>query len=201
MRIDDVDAILSLPGNPSEEEQVKLGTFKSLSRKNQQKKPPIMPGRFRQICPEAQPIKRWDKFWKNLYKEEWLKRNDFGAIHHFNFGSYVPIHDRESSEQEKCYLCLNQQLLNEMLSHIYNECAVSRFWWQRVGFTNEMNLREMLAPEDTSFDNLRKLNWFVKAVKLMYGKRRRTEAEGGQLSVFLIREMKKTIRQILPMGR
>lgn len=52
-----MDATLNLPGHPreSEEEQSKLGTFRYLSRRNQQKKPPIMPGGFRKVFPEAQP--------------------------------------------------------------------------------------------------------------------------------------------------
>lgn len=202
-RIEDVSAILSLRGIPSDSERkmLRTGIFKSQSKQRQEKKPPIMPGRFREICPEARPIKKWDKFWKALYKEEWIKRNELGAIHLFNIGSYVPQHDERPSRAAKCLLCLKEVTLDVFLQHIYNECAISQYWWNHLGFPRAMNLREMLAPEDTSFDNLRKLNWFVKIVRITYKGRRQLGNEGVTLPELLNRALRSAMRRVTPMGQ
>ncbi len=49
---------------------------------------------------------------------------------------------------------------------------------EQIGFPRPMNLREMLAPTEKSFTNLRNLIWFVKVVRKAYSGRRR-EAENG----------------------
>ena len=64
-----------------------------------------------------------------------------------------------------------------------------------------MNLNEMLAPADTSYENLRKLNWFVKTVKRVYSRRRRESLEGSDPVPLLPRELKKALGETLPLGR
>ncbi|KAM9916187.1 hypothetical protein OXX80_013665, partial [Metschnikowia pulcherrima] len=73
--------------------------FRSLSKKKQEKLPPIMPERFLEICPAAASQRRWEKFWKRLHTFEWKKHKDFKALHHFNFGSHVPMHDTKTSSR------------------------------------------------------------------------------------------------------
>ncbi|KAF3986717.1 hypothetical protein FT663_04754, partial [Candidozyma haemuli var. vulneris] len=64
--------------------------FTSLSRQEHQKGGPIIPDHLTDICLASQNYTRWKKFWRKLYKQEWLHHNDFSAVHLFNFGSYVP---------------------------------------------------------------------------------------------------------------
>ncbi|KAM9927983.1 hypothetical protein OXX80_010145 [Metschnikowia pulcherrima] len=73
--------------------------FRSLSKKKQEKLPPIMPERFLEICPAAASQRRWEKFWKRLHTFEWKKHKDFKALHHINFGSHVPMHDTKTSSR------------------------------------------------------------------------------------------------------
>ncbi|GEQ71432.1 hypothetical protein JCM33374_g5115 [Metschnikowia sp. JCM 33374] len=56
----------------SEAKELGIDTFRSLSKKKQEKEPAICPKRFSEICPEIRHNKRWKKFWKALFKEEWL---------------------------------------------------------------------------------------------------------------------------------
>ncbi|KAM9916496.1 hypothetical protein OXX59_009931, partial [Metschnikowia pulcherrima] len=72
---------------------LRADAFRSLSKKSKEKAPVVRPRRFSEICREARKPQRWKKFWKEMYKHEWLLRNDLTALHHFNYGSYVPIHD------------------------------------------------------------------------------------------------------------
>lgn len=46
--------------------------FKSLSKKTQKKKGPIVPGHLSELCLEVQDNKRWKGFWKKLYRHEWV---------------------------------------------------------------------------------------------------------------------------------
>ncbi|KAF8003701.1 hypothetical protein HF325_001149 [Metschnikowia pulcherrima] len=71
---------------------LRADAFRSLSKKSKEKAPVVRPRRFLEIFREARKPQRWKKFWKEMYKHEWL-RNDLTALHHFNYGSYVPIHD------------------------------------------------------------------------------------------------------------
>ncbi|KNE01954.2 hypothetical protein QG37_00889 [Candidozyma auris] len=64
-----------------------------------------------------------------------------------------------------------------------------------------MNLREMLAPEDTSFDTLRKLNWFVKIVRITYKGRRQSGNEGVTLPELSSRALRSAMRRVTPMGQ
>lgn len=48
-----------------------------------------------------------------------------------------------------------------------------------------MNLREMLAPTDKSFTNLRNLNWFVNMVLEAYQRRRRDVENGFRIGYCL----------------
>ncbi|KAF8004345.1 hypothetical protein HF325_001793 [Metschnikowia pulcherrima] len=158
---------------------LRADAFRSLSKKSKEKAPVVRPRRFLEICREARKPQRWKKFWKEMYKHEWLLRNDLTALHHFNYGSYVPIHDAPKVGRDmECLLCLETVSSKAMLAHLYNECTCSRYWWNKIGFPRPMNLREMLAPTDKSFTNLRNLNWFVKVVRKAYSGRRR-EAENG----------------------
>ncbi|KAF8003703.1 hypothetical protein HF325_001151 [Metschnikowia pulcherrima] len=82
-----------------------------------------------------------------------------------------------------------------MLAHLYNECTCSRYWWNKLGFPRPMNLREMLAPTDKTFTNLRNLNWFVKVVRKAYSGRRREAENGVSLAPLLNRLFKTRLRQ------
>ena len=161
-----------------------------------------MPGRFTEICPATGLTKRWKTFWKELHKLEWLRRKDLTALHLFHFGSYVPMFDLAGNTRlMKCHLCSFSVPKNGILSHTYNSCESSKFWWQEIGFAQPMNLNEMLAPADTSYENLRKLNWFVKTVKRVYSRRRREALEGSDPVPLLPRELKKALGETFPLGR
>lgn len=43
--------------------------------------------------PQVVNEKLWQGFWKQMYQQEWVFQIDFTALHHFNLGSFVPIHD------------------------------------------------------------------------------------------------------------
>ncbi|GEQ71615.1 hypothetical protein JCM33374_g5300 [Metschnikowia sp. JCM 33374] len=73
-----------------EHEELKTIRFKSLSRRYQETLPPIMPTRFTTICPEVIQVNKWDKFWEALYKEEWLKGNDFSTSICLTLGHMFP---------------------------------------------------------------------------------------------------------------
>lgn len=82
------------------------------------------------------------------FKEQWLERNDFEAILHLNFGSYVPIHNKVSPEQEKRYLCLAVKCDARTYMHI--QCVQCHIGCQS-GVYKWKILKEMLAFEDASF--------------------------------------------------
>ncbi|QRG40377.1 hypothetical protein FDK38_004846 [Candidozyma auris] len=194
----------TIPTITSREEQVLSNVpFRSLHRLAQEAEPPIMPGRFTELCPPARVIKRWDVFWKALYKEEWLKRNDFTALHLFNFGSYVPVHDdKNHSEPLTCRLCCEPTRSDQIQKHLYNSCESSKYWWRKLEFPRPMNLEEMLAPADTSFHNLRRLNRFVKVVKATYHSRYKdTRSEHLPLEPLSTRELDQALGRTAPMGR
>ncbi|OBA22873.1 hypothetical protein METBIDRAFT_29451 [Metschnikowia bicuspidata var. bicuspidata NRRL YB-4993] len=111
-------------------------------------------------------MKRWRKFWKDFYKQEWLVQNDLTAIHLFNHGSYVPLHDDEVWKSRfECRLCLKRCSSDQKLTHLYNECETVHFWWKKSSFPARLRSREMLAPLDTFFDCRRNPNWLVKVVR------------------------------------
>lgn len=140
---------------------------------------------------------------KTLYKEEWLKRNDFTALHLFNFGSYVPVHDdKNHSEPLTCRLCCEPTRSDQIQKHLYNFCESSKYWWRKLEFPRPMNLEEMLAPADTSFHNLRRLNRFVKVVKATYHSRYKdTRSEHLPLEPLLTLELDQALGLTTPMGR
>ena len=72
-----------------------------------------------------------------------------------------------------------------LLARLYNECACSRYWWNKLGFPKPMNLREMLAPTDKSFTDLINLNWFVNMVLEAYSGRRRAAENGFRIDYCL----------------
>ncbi|KAM9895957.1 hypothetical protein OXX79_007758 [Metschnikowia pulcherrima] len=175
---------------------------RSLSKKSKEKAPVVRPRRFSEICREARKPQRWKKFWKEMYKQEWLLRNDLTALHHFNYGSYVPIHDAPKVGRDmECLLCLETVSSKAMLAHLYNECTCSRYWWNKLGFPRPMNLREMLAPTDKTFTNLRNLNWFVKVVRKAYSGRRREAENGVSLAPLSNRLLSRALGRTNLMGR
>ncbi|GEQ67289.1 hypothetical protein JCM33374_g953 [Metschnikowia sp. JCM 33374] len=160
------------------------------------------PTRFTTIFPEVNQVKKWDRFWKTLYKEEWLKGNGFIVIHLFNFGSNVPSFDSKNEHDiRKCHLCLQEVNSNAIQNHLYNMCESTKYWWHEVKFTEPMHLKEMLAPRNTSFESLRNLNWFVKTVKKNYSLRRRESPKGDTLLPLRKKQMKKALGETKPMGR
>ncbi|GEQ69310.1 hypothetical protein JCM33374_g2981 [Metschnikowia sp. JCM 33374] len=176
--------------------------FKSLSKRKQEALSPIVPTEFTKIYPEVNNKKRWKKFWESLYKHEWLARHDFMAIHLFNFGSYVPIHNTTPEIPGfKCHLCLQNVSSEKILIHLYNECERVKILWHKVGFEQPMNLGEMLAPIDRKYENLRKLNWFVKIVRKVYALQQRRAASGQTLVPLSHRSLYRTLRRTDPMGR
>lgn len=177
--------------------------FKSLSRKKQEEMPPIRPTKFTAVCPEAAPQKRWRKFWKGLYKHEWLAHSDFSAIHLFNFGSFVPLQfdQYHQATHFACHLCLGPVHLESFLAHLYNNCPTSAYWWRKVGMLQPMLLNFMLAPQDTSFANLRRLNWFGKVVRKVYSARHREAGDGNILEPLLNRLLVGALNRTDPMGR
>ncbi|KAM9926303.1 hypothetical protein OXX80_010628 [Metschnikowia pulcherrima] len=183
-------------------EKVSQVQYKSLSRKKQEALLPLSPRRFQEICPEVESIKRWEKFWKVLYKEEWILRHDLTALHLFNFGSYVPLFDVVGDmSMMRCHLCLSQTTKDDILAHIYNQCETTSIWWQQIGPEGPMHLNSMLAPVNASSENLRKLNWFVKTVKKVYSLRRRESPDGLALSTLSLRELKRQVGEVQPLGR
>ena len=64
-----------------------------------------------------------------------------------------------------------------------------------------MHLNSMLAPVNASSENLRKLNWFVKTVKKVYSLRRRESPDGLALLTLLLRELKRQVGEVQPLGR
>lgn len=175
--------------------------FKSVSKLKQESRPVIQPRRFLEICPEAEGKKRWKKFWKKMYHQEWTLRRDLTALHQFNVGSYVPVHDTKGREIIPCLLCGRTGNSQAILNHIYNFCESSKFWWQQIGFRSEMHLREMLAPIDTSSSNLRNLNLFVKVVYRAFIKRRREFKGGVDISPLLVRQLSRALGQTTSFGR
>lgn len=153
--------------------------------------------------PPARVIKRWDVFWKALYKEEWLKRNDFTALHLFNFGSCAPVHDdKNHSEPMSCRLCCESTRSDQIQKHLYTSCESSKYWWRKLESPRPMNLKEMLSLADTSFHNLRRLNRFVKVVKATYHSRYKdTRSEHLPLEPLLTRELDHALGRTTPMGR
>ncbi|GEQ68810.1 hypothetical protein JCM33374_g2479 [Metschnikowia sp. JCM 33374] len=98
-------------------------------------------------------------------------------------GLRVPIHDYKKGGKA-IQLCLTMVDRKKILAHLYNEWECTKFWWHRIGFSQPMNLREILAPIDKSYANLRNLNWFVKVVRKAYSVRRRG-AENSVLSSWI----------------
>lgn len=176
--------------------------FKSLSRKKQEEFPPTIPETFTRLCPEVNVETRWAKFWKTMYKYEWRARKDFTALHLFNFGSYVPIHNTTPEIPNfQCHICLQRVNLGQILTHLYNECERVKILWRKIGFTKTMNLREMLAPTDRSYENLRNLNWFVKTVKKVYALQKRRAESGQTLQLLSHRLLIGALARTPPMDR
>lgn len=176
--------------------------FTSLSRQEHQKGGPIIPDHLTDICLASQNYTRWKKFWRKLYKQEWLHHNDFSAVHLFNFGSYVPLQfPRSSDKTMRCHFCL--QSLPERLHkfHIYSQCETAKFWWKELQGTKPMALEAMLAPTDMSFHNLRQLNWFFKVVRITYRQRYNRSRDASALEPLLQAELTAALKRIPPMGR
>ncbi|KAF8000475.1 hypothetical protein HF325_005404 [Metschnikowia pulcherrima] len=170
--------------------------FRSLSKKKQEKLPPIMPERFLEICPAAASQRRWEKFWKQLHTFEWKKHKDFKALHHFNFGSHVPMHDTKTSLRGfRCHLCLSPVDSRQFLYHLYTECRCSEVLWDKLNIQAPMNLNSMLAPLNTTYENLRNLNWYVDTVRQVYSSRRREATGGTVLQPLLNRHLKKALER------
>lgn len=179
---------------PDEEKVCHPDNFRSLSKRKQEALPPIMPRRFLELCPEANSKRRWEKFWKRLHTLEWKKHKDFKALHHFNFGSYVPIHDaRTSVRGSKCHLCLQNVDLRQILSHLYNDCGCTNIVWNSLRMQTPMTLNSMVAPSNHTFRYLRNLNWYVETVRRVYLSRRREELGGVVLQDLLARELKRAL--------
>ncbi|KAM9886422.1 hypothetical protein OXX79_014193 [Metschnikowia pulcherrima] len=170
--------------------------FRSLSKKKQEKLPPIMPERFLEICPAAASQRRWEKFWKRLHTFEWKKHKDFKALHHFNFGSHVPMHDTKTSSRGfRCHLCLSPVDSRQFLYHLYTECRCSKVLWDKLNIQAPMNLNSMLAPLNTTYENLRNLNWYVDTVRQVYSSRRREATGGTVLQPLSNRHLKKALER------
>ncbi|GEQ70946.1 hypothetical protein JCM33374_g4627 [Metschnikowia sp. JCM 33374] len=177
-----------------EEKQCHPSNFSSLSKKKQKALPPVMPGHFLELCPEAGGKRRWEKFWKTLHKLEWKKRKDLEALHHFNFGSYVPMHDtRRPITGYKCQLCLQEVNSQQIQRHIYNDCGCSKFWWNHLNIEDPMTLNSMMAPLHKTYEALRNLNWYVQTVRRVYCSRRREANGGNVLQPLSHRQMKKAM--------
>lgn len=185
----------------SEEKLLTDIPFRSLSKEKQESLPVIRPSRFLEICPEVNTKKRWKKFWNEMYHQEWVRRKDLTAVHHFNLGSYVPIHDTKKRQLIQCLLCGQEGNSKAILSHIYNSCESSQFWWSKIGFQSEMNLREMLAPIDTSSSNLLRINRFVKVVYRVYCRRLREVRHSVAITPLLVKQLSRELGQTAPLGR
>ena len=91
--------------------------------------------------------------------------------------------------------------LESFLAHLYNNCPTSAYWWRKVGMLQPMLLNFMLAPQDTSFANLRRLTWFVKVVRKVYSARYREAGDGNILEPLLNRLLVGALNRTDPMGR
>ncbi|GEQ69159.1 hypothetical protein JCM33374_g2830 [Metschnikowia sp. JCM 33374] len=177
-----------------EEKGCHPSNFTSLSKKKQEKLKPVMPTHFLELCPEAKGIRRWEKFWKTLHKFEWRKHRDLRALHHFNLGFYVPVHDaKKSVPRYKCHLCLTEVNMKNIQSHLYNDCACTKFWWNLLNIETPMNLNSMLAPLHNTYEPLRNLNWYVETVRRVYCSRRREAQRGIVLQPLSHRQLKKAM--------
>ncbi|KAF8001927.1 hypothetical protein HF325_002892 [Metschnikowia pulcherrima] len=58
-----------------------------------------------------------------------------------------------------------------------------------------MNLNSMLAPLNTTYENLRNLNWYVDTVRQVYSSRRREATGGTVLQPLLNRHLKKALER------
>lgn len=130
-----------------------------------------------------------------------MQRHDFSAVHLFNFGSYVPGHDKENnSDPLTCELCIAQITNDRLLTHLYNECEVSKYFWNKLGSPRPMSLEEMVAPVDTSFENLKRLNRFFKIVKRTYAIRQAMPQRGDILLQYPTnRELNRFMAVVVPM--
>ncbi|PVH15566.1 uncharacterized protein CXQ87_003410 [Candidozyma duobushaemuli] len=176
--------------------------FKGVHKSFQEKLPCIKPGNFLKICPQANEDKRWKKFWRDLYHLEWTRRIDLTAIHLFNHGSYVPTFDRKPQDEPvsvMCNLCCDSVREDAIQIHLYQECECTKYWWHELGFSVPMHLNSMLAPADTTFKNLRRLNWFVKIVRYTYwSKERVSELQGEPHNPLSPQQLKRAMNSVSP---
>lgn len=181
-----------------EEEACHPVSFKSLSKRKQKALPPVMPNTFLGLCPAANSVRRWEKFWKFLHRFEWKQHRNFEALHRFQFGSWVPMHDsKRSIAGFKCHLCLRRVESRRILRHLYNECPSSKEWWDLLNLPTPMNLNLMLAPLNSTYEQLRNLNWFVDTVRSVYSFRRKEEVgKGVSLQPLLPTQMRRWLDRI-----
>lgn len=85
----------------------------------------------------------------------------------------------------KCHLCVLRVNREKFFTHLYNACESVAFWWHKIGVQTPMSLREMLAPVDTSYENIRNLSWFVKVVQEVHLVRHREAGNGNILAPLL----------------
>lgn len=102
----------------------------------------------------------------------------------------------------ECQLCVQAVRSDAILNHLYNQCHVAEYWWQQLNFPRPMCLEEMLAPEDTSFDNSKRLNHFVKTVRLTYWIRQNLSRDANiPLTSPTEVDLRRYLNRVRPMGR
>lgn len=145
------------------------GTFQSLSRKSHLADPPVRPQHFLELHPLDES--HWRKFWTALYRLERTCGVNLDAFRRFNYGSFVPVHNSRYPGHTTCPLCLQIFDVKQALKHLYNECSCTADWWTRLGLTEQMNLRFMLAPLPPDPEGYRSLDLFVRLVRIEYRRR------------------------------
>lgn len=135
----------------NEHEWLQPASFESRSRHIHEKDRLIIPNLLRQFC--RLPKRRWRKFWRGIYRLEWLQGNHFEALRRFNYGSIAPRRLRSARlTPYTCVYCLEEVSLEHYWQHTFGPCQCVRTWWSML-----------TLPVDV--DHYRSLDHFLRALQ------------------------------------
>lgn len=164
---DSIRALIQTPPTLTELERQSIHPkhFKSLSRKHQASLEVIIPRRLTQLSDPAPSSSRWSRFWITMHRLEWKCKYNLEALHHFNFGLLVPVHDNpNSSNYTRCSLCSYFIPEYDIERHLYSQCKCTQYWWSQLGRDTLLSLDELLAPTDLNPPHLNNLNQLVSTI-------------------------------------
>lgn len=136
-----------------------------------------------------------------MHHQKQVLLKNLTSLHHFNLGSYVPIHDTKNRQLIQCLLCGQQRNSKAILSHIYNFRQSSQFLWRNIGFHARKYVREMLAPVETSSSSVLEISRLVKVAHRVYFRRPRKVIQVVETAPLLDKQLSRVLGQTTPLGR